>query len=137
MPQRTRNKGVALSVGLHWLSNFIIVYGTPAAIDHLGFRLYIIWAVLNAGFVPITWLFYPETAGRSLEDMSTIFACEIFGITETRHCARRLKDEAGQGRSTLRSPTQAKNSAIVVRREEFVLPVLEQLPSCKIGGLWA
>ncbi|KAL8701117.1 MAG: hypothetical protein Q9201_005082 [Fulgogasparrea decipioides] len=84
MPLRTRNKGVALGVGSHWLSNFVVVYVTPTAIDNLGFKLYIIWAVLNASFVPITYLFYPETARRSLEDMDEVFYQEKFGITKTR-----------------------------------------------------
>jgi len=60
MPLRTRNKGVALGVSTHWLSNFVVVYVTPQAIENLGYQLYIIWAVFNASFVPITWFFYPE-----------------------------------------------------------------------------
>ena len=60
MPLRTRNKGVALGVSTHWLSNFVVVYVTPQAIENLGYQLYIIWAVFNASFVPIVWLFYPE-----------------------------------------------------------------------------
>jgi MFS family permease len=64
MPLRTRNKGVALGVSTHWLSNFVVVYVTPQAIENLGYRLYIIWAVFNASFVPITWLFYPEVCGH-------------------------------------------------------------------------
>ena len=84
MPLRTRNKGVALGAASHWLSNFVVVYVTPQAIQSLGYRLYIIWAVLNAIFVPITWLFYPETARRSLEDMDEIFVKERFGITKIR-----------------------------------------------------
>ena len=85
MPLRTRNKGVALGAASHWLSNFVVVYITPQAIQSLGYRLYIIWAVLNASFVPITWLFYPETARRSLEDMDEIFVKERFGITKIRN----------------------------------------------------
>ncbi|CAD6589430.1 MAG: hypothetical protein ASARMPRED_004044 [Alectoria sarmentosa] len=84
MPLRTRNKGVALGAASHWLSNFVVVYVTPQAIQSLGYRLYIIWAVLNASFVPVTWLFYPETARRSLEDMDEIFVKESFGITKIR-----------------------------------------------------
>lgn len=32
-----------------------------------------IWMVLCASFVPITYLFYPETANRSLEDIDRFF----------------------------------------------------------------
>lgn len=84
MPLRTRNKGVALGVSSHWLSNFVVVYVTPGAIDNLGYRLYIIWAVLNASFVPITYFFYPETARRSLEDMDQVFLNERFGFTKCK-----------------------------------------------------
>lgn len=91
MPLRTRNKGVALGVGAHWLSNFVVVYITPQAIEKLGYQLYIIWAVLNASFVPITWFFYPETARRSLEDMDEVFRMEKFGMTRTTSPGTRIK----------------------------------------------
>lgn len=96
MPLRTRNKGVALGVCSHWLSNFVIVFITPRAINNLGYRLYIIWAVFNASFVPITWLFYPETARRSLEDMDEVFLHERFGLTKTRSPgSRRFAEDNG------------------------------------------
>lgn len=47
---------------------------TPPGIDNLGYRFWIIWAVICASFVPITYLFYPETANRSLEDIDRFFA---------------------------------------------------------------
>lgn len=84
MPLRTRNKGVALGAATHWLSNFAVVSVTPQAIQSLGYRLYLVWAALNATFVPVVWLFYPETARRSLEDMDEVFLREGFGVTGTR-----------------------------------------------------
>ena len=47
---------------------------TPPGIANLGYRFWIIWAVICAAFVPITYLFYPETANRSLEDIDRFFA---------------------------------------------------------------
>ena len=93
MPLRTRNKGVALGVSSHWISNFVVVYVTPTAIANLQYRLYIIWAVLNATFVPITYFFYPETARRSLEDMDGVFLNERFGLTKTRSPGTRRKGQ--------------------------------------------
>ena len=46
---------------------------TPKGIDSLGWKFYIIWTVLNFSFVPIVYLFYPETAGRTLEDIDQYF----------------------------------------------------------------
>lgn len=47
---------------------------TPPGIANLGYRFWVIWAVICAAFVPITYLFYPETANRSLEDIDRFFA---------------------------------------------------------------
>ena len=105
MPLRTRNKGVALGVSFHWLSNFIVVYITPQAINDLGYKLYLIWAALNASFVPITWLFYPETARRSLEDMDEVFLNERFGITRTRDPGIRVHNE-DDARGLMHEPTK-------------------------------
>ena len=51
----------------------MVVEITPIGIQNLGWRFYLIWTVLNAAVVPIVYLFYPETAGRTLEDMDEYF----------------------------------------------------------------
>ncbi len=51
----------------------MVVEITPIGIESLGWQFYIIWTVFNAAFVPIVYLFYPETADRSLEDIDRLF----------------------------------------------------------------
>lgn len=68
-----RTKGAALGAATNWIFNFMVVEVTPIGIQNLGWRFYIIWIVLNAAMVPTVYLFYPETAGRSLEDMDDYF----------------------------------------------------------------
>jgi hypothetical protein len=46
---------------------------TPPAFANIGFKTYIIFAVINAFMVPCVYFFYPETAYRSLEEMDEIF----------------------------------------------------------------
>ena len=46
---------------------------TPPGIQSLGWQFYIIWTVFNFSFVPIVYLFYPETADRSLEDIDRMY----------------------------------------------------------------
>ena len=46
---------------------------TPSGIANLGWKFWIIWAVICASFIPITFFFYPETANRSLEDIDRFF----------------------------------------------------------------
>lgn len=47
---------------------------TPYGIDNIGYKFYIVWAVLNLTNAAIVWLFYPETAGIPLEHIDFIFA---------------------------------------------------------------
>lgn len=68
-----RTKGAALGTAANWIFNFMVVEITPIGIESLGWKFYIIWTVLNASFVPIVYLFYPETADRSLEDIDRLF----------------------------------------------------------------
>lgn len=47
---------------------------TPIMIDRIGWGTYLFFAVVNACFLPFIYLFYPETARRSLEEIDIIFA---------------------------------------------------------------
>lgn len=51
----------------------MVVQITPIGIETLNWKFYIIWIVFNASFVPVVYLFYPETAGRRLEDMDRLY----------------------------------------------------------------
>ncbi|CRL21187.1 Sugar/inositol transporter [Penicillium camemberti] len=68
-----RTKGAALGAATNWIFNFMVVEITPIGIQNLGWRFYIIWIVLNAVMVPTVYLFYPETAGRTLEDIDDYY----------------------------------------------------------------
>jgi len=73
-PLRTRAKANALSTVSNWVWNFFIVMITPILITSISWGTYLFFAVLNALFLPILYFLYPETAGRSLEEIDLIFA---------------------------------------------------------------
>ncbi|KAF7197117.1 Sugar transporter STL1 [Pseudocercospora fuligena] len=73
-PLKTRAKANAVSTVSNWLWNFFIVMITPVLISNIGWGTYLFFAVLNAIFFPIIYFFYPETSGRSLEEIDLIFA---------------------------------------------------------------
>jgi hypothetical protein len=73
-PLRTRAKANAISTCNNWLFNFTVVMITPVMIEHIGWGTYLFFAAWNAVFIPVIWFFYPETAGRSLEEIDLIFA---------------------------------------------------------------
>ncbi|KAH8901524.1 MFS transporter [Thozetella sp. PMI_491] len=69
-----RSQGSSLAMATNWIMNYMVAQITPPGIQNLGYRFWIIWAVICASFVPVTYLFYPETANRSLEDIDRFFA---------------------------------------------------------------
>ena len=51
----------------------MIVQVTPIALNNIGYKTYIIFGVLNACWIPIIYLYFPETKGLELEDVDKIF----------------------------------------------------------------
>ncbi|KAI3321903.1 general substrate transporter [Xylariaceae sp. AK1471] len=73
VPLKIRAPANALSTSANWIFNFLVVIITPIAFNNIGYKTYIIFAVINAFMVPSVYFFYPETAYRSLEEMDAIF----------------------------------------------------------------
>ena len=61
----------------------MVVQITPPAIANIGWKTYIIFAILNACWVPVIYFVYPETKGLELEDVDRIFAKGQSGVAET------------------------------------------------------
>ncbi|KAH8675228.1 sugar transporter STL1 [Ilyonectria robusta] len=76
LPLRLRQRGSSISTAANWIFNYMIVQITPIAIDRIGWKTYIIFAVLNTAWVPIIFLFFPETKGLELEDVDRLFSGE-------------------------------------------------------------
>lgn len=72
-PLSIRAPANAISTTANWAFNFLVVMITPVAFANIGYQTYIIFAVINAAIVPCVYFFFPETAGRSLEEMDEIF----------------------------------------------------------------
>lgn len=73
VPLRIRAPANALSTSANWIFNFMVVMITPVSFASIGYKTYIIFAVINGFMFPSVYFFYPETAYRSLEEMDTIF----------------------------------------------------------------
>lgn len=73
-PMRTRTIATAVSTCTNWICNFAVVMFTPIFIGKSGWGCYLFFAVLNYLWIPIIFFFYPETAGRQLEEVDIIFA---------------------------------------------------------------
>jgi sugar porter (SP) family MFS transporter len=73
-PLHLRASISGLSNAVTWLTTFVVVEITPIGFSTIKNRFYIIWAVISAAIVIVVYFFFPETNGRSLEEMDVIFA---------------------------------------------------------------
>jgi MFS family permease len=92
-PLRHRVPITAIANATQWLCQFVVAKVTPPGTTNLGSHYWIIYAVLNASFVPLVYFFFPETSGRSLEEMDTIFreSKSIFDVVKLSRQLPRLE----------------------------------------------
>ncbi|KAI0144534.1 putative MFS sugar transporter [Xylariaceae sp. FL1272] len=88
-PNRLREAGVAVGTATQWLFNFTFSQITPHAINNIGWKTFLIFAILNWALVFYTWFIIKETKGKSLEEME-----ELFGSSETAINVEKVHEEA-------------------------------------------
>ncbi|KAJ5742491.1 uncharacterized protein N7511_011510 [Penicillium nucicola] len=64
----------SFSISIFWVVSILITNVTPLAFNTTGQTYFVIFAGFNAAMVPIIYYMFPETAGRSLEEMVNISA---------------------------------------------------------------
>ncbi|KAG5912819.1 hypothetical protein E4U42_001797 [Claviceps africana] len=101
LPLKLRQTGSSISTAVNWILNYMIVQITPIAIENIGWRTYIIFAILNATWVPVIYFFFPETKGLELEDVDDLFA---------------VYDEQGRGSASGSQDGFAAGGSKVLRR---------------------
>lgn len=103
-PTHLRAATCGLSTAVSWLFNYLVAEVTPVAFNNIGWKYFIVYCCLNAAFVPTIYFFFPETAGRSLEEIDQIFeaSSSVFDPVSVakklpkRHLSEFLRDEKGE-----------------------------------------
>jgi MFS family permease len=72
-PLRVRGKAVALTTSSNWIFNFALSYFVPPAFVNIQWKVYIIFGVFCAAMAAHTFFMFPETAGKTLEDIEEMF----------------------------------------------------------------
>ncbi|KAJ9497336.1 hypothetical protein H2202_007140 [Exophiala xenobiotica] len=72
-PLRLRHIGSAIGPFSEWLCTFIIVQITPTAVEHTGWKIFLLFILLQALSIPWVYFFVPETARKTLEEIDYIF----------------------------------------------------------------
>ncbi|KAF3398609.1 Sugar transporter STL1 [Penicillium rolfsii] len=89
-PLQVRAAVSAVSTATVWTFNFLLAEVTPIGFASINNNYYIIFAVINALIVPSVYFFFPETKGRSLEEIDEIFA-QSKSIFDPPKVARRMQ----------------------------------------------
>lgn len=90
-PLKMRGTINGISMGTYWVFCILITEITPVAFEALEWRFFIIFAGLNVVMMGVVYLLFPETAGRSLEQVDQIFITSE-SIWDSVSAAKRLPE---------------------------------------------
>ena len=96
MPTPIRAAGNAVSFCTFNAITIMLVQVTPLAIAKIAWRYFVIFIVCDAIFIVVVYFVYPETVGRTLEEIAALFGDEVaVDIKEAHHYADvdGIKDE--------------------------------------------
>ncbi|KAF2152442.1 sugar transporter [Myriangium duriaei CBS 260.36] len=76
-PLQWRAKGVGLSAATNWAFNFALAFFVAPAFTNITWRTYIIFGVFCFAMTFHIFFTYPETQGKTLEEMDAVFDSKI------------------------------------------------------------
>ncbi|KAJ7111877.1 general substrate transporter [Mycena epipterygia] len=76
-PMRIRAIGTAVCTCANWACNVLISQVSPIGMSRLQYKFYILFVVMNIVNGLIVFFFFPETKGKSLEEMDAVFGDQV------------------------------------------------------------
>ncbi|KEZ44177.1 hypothetical protein SAPIO_CDS3103 [Scedosporium apiospermum] len=115
----TRATGMAMAATANWLFNFALGLFTPPAFLNIKYKTFIIFGVLCIGAAVQAFLTYPETCGKTIEEVEEMFAEGGPWAWQTRKGESRLDAEI-QAVIEKKKATEKEKAVEVENREEAV-----------------
>jgi MFS family permease len=82
-PTPIRARGSSLATATNWSLNLIFAQCSPIALTDIGYRYFYCFVGFNWAAMVVVWAFYPETAGRSLEEVEDVFSGKsVVGLSD-------------------------------------------------------
>lgn len=73
-PMKVRAKAVSLSTAANWLFNFALAWAVPPGFSSIAYKTYFIFGTFNFAALIHVYFCFPETKGRTLEEIEEVFA---------------------------------------------------------------
>jgi sugar porter (SP) family MFS transporter len=80
-PMSMRAKGTSLTTAAIWATNCLVSFLVPVLLERITYGTYLIFGILCISMAVLAFVFYPETKGRSLEDMDLVFGRSVLAIS--------------------------------------------------------
>jgi len=76
-PTPIRARGSSMATATNWSLNLIFAQCSPIALTSIGYKYFYCFVGFNWAAMVLVWVFYPETAGRSLEEVEEVFTGQL------------------------------------------------------------
>ncbi|KAF1802074.1 general substrate transporter [Mucor lusitanicus] len=83
-PLSIRAKGTSITTAANWLMNFIISLFVPVMLTTITWGTYIFFGCCCLVMAASVFLFFPETKGRSLEEMDIVFSGSVLAFRNVK-----------------------------------------------------
>lgn len=109
MSTAIRARGTSLSTVTNWSLNLLFAQCSPLALSNMGYRYFYIFAALNWTGGVLIYFFYPETLGRTLEQLD-----ELFGDQRVPHALKDSTSTTGEALNddAKRQPSVTSDNAL-------------------------
>ncbi|CAG8615944.1 2558_t:CDS:10 [Funneliformis mosseae] len=117
-PLRIRSKAMSVTTASNWLINIIIGQIVPSLLDKITWGTFIIFGVFGMTMAISVLIYYPETKGKSLEEMDG-----LFGKTHSRSINQHLPPSSigdlEHGESEIKKEASLSTSPAEINVVEF------------------
>jgi len=111
-PMRVRAIATAVCTCANWASNVLISQISPIGMTKLGYKFYILFVCTNAANFFIVWFLFPETKGKTLEEMDA-----VFGDQAIPHAPRSLRT-SGEQKARFEAGSRSDDEKIISDQAE-------------------
>jgi len=94
-PSHLRARGSSISVSGLFFATVIFTCAAPTAFGNIGWKYYLVFAVLTAIVIVLIWFYFPETKGLSLEEMNALFGEDV--AVDISHLTKEEREALDQG----------------------------------------